>query len=191
MYCNLTKKFYLQFWNAQKAKNIFMTIFIVHWPCLLTTKLSCLQKNNWGLAIFQWLVIMLSSGRQLWKLDVTKLKNRANVRISNESIFESVLGSSFNNNLTIFNGTNNMWIKGTPTSDGYFTLTNHGKSFLGPQSKSVGFLNEYYMANYASGSLLTAVDHLTLEGKQYFCLVFTIKFLNQKFLWIVSAAFTT
>ena len=27
-----------------------MAVFIVHWPCLLTTKLSCLQKNKWGQA---------------------------------------------------------------------------------------------------------------------------------------------
>ena len=25
-----------------------MAIFIVHWPCLSTTKLGCLQKNKWG-----------------------------------------------------------------------------------------------------------------------------------------------
>ena len=25
-----------------------MAIFIVLWPCLFTTKLSCLQKNKWG-----------------------------------------------------------------------------------------------------------------------------------------------
>ena len=32
----------------RKAKNIFMAIFVVHWSYLLTTKLSCLQKNNFG-----------------------------------------------------------------------------------------------------------------------------------------------
>ena len=34
--------------NFQQAKNIFMVIFVVLWPYLLTTKLSCLQKNNFG-----------------------------------------------------------------------------------------------------------------------------------------------
>ena len=32
----------------QKAKNIFMALFIVFWPYLLITKLRCLQKNNFG-----------------------------------------------------------------------------------------------------------------------------------------------
>ena len=36
----------LQFWNDWKAKNISMAVFVVFWPYLLTTKLSCLQKNN-------------------------------------------------------------------------------------------------------------------------------------------------
>ena len=31
-----------------KAKNIFMAIFVVVWPYLLTTKLRCSQKNNIG-----------------------------------------------------------------------------------------------------------------------------------------------
>ena len=31
-----------------KAKNISMALFIVLWPCLLTTKLSCLQTNYFG-----------------------------------------------------------------------------------------------------------------------------------------------
>ena len=30
----------------QKAKHIPMVVFKVHWPCLVATKLSCLQKNN-------------------------------------------------------------------------------------------------------------------------------------------------
>ena len=34
--------------KRRKAKNIFMAIFIVLWPYLLTTKLRCLQKNNIG-----------------------------------------------------------------------------------------------------------------------------------------------
>ena len=34
--------------NIKKAKNIFMAVFMVFWPCLLTAKLSCLQKNNFG-----------------------------------------------------------------------------------------------------------------------------------------------
>ena len=31
-----------------KAENGLITIFKVYWPCLLTTKLSCLQKNQSG-----------------------------------------------------------------------------------------------------------------------------------------------
>ena len=31
-----------------KAKNILMAVFVVLWPYLLTTKLSYLQKNNFG-----------------------------------------------------------------------------------------------------------------------------------------------
>ena len=31
-----------------KQPNIFMAVFIVHWPCLLTIKLSCLQKYKLG-----------------------------------------------------------------------------------------------------------------------------------------------
>ena len=33
---------------TERPKNIFMDIFIVLWPYLLTTKLSCLQKNKSG-----------------------------------------------------------------------------------------------------------------------------------------------
>ena len=40
--------FNLQFWNDRKAKNIFMDVFVVLWPYLFTTKLSCLKKNNFG-----------------------------------------------------------------------------------------------------------------------------------------------
>ena len=40
--------FNLQFWSEQKANNIFMGIFVVLWSYLLTTKLSFLQKNNFG-----------------------------------------------------------------------------------------------------------------------------------------------
>ena len=38
--------FDLGFWSNQKAKNIFMAVFIVLWSYLLTTKLRCLQNNN-------------------------------------------------------------------------------------------------------------------------------------------------
>ena len=34
--------------KQQKAKNIFMDIFVLLWPYLLTPKLSCLQKDNFG-----------------------------------------------------------------------------------------------------------------------------------------------
>ena len=46
--CENCAVFDLQFQNDRKAKNIFMAIFIVLWPYLLTTKLRCLQKNNIG-----------------------------------------------------------------------------------------------------------------------------------------------
>ena len=38
--------FDLQFYR--KDKNIFMAVFIVLRSCLFATKLSCLQKNNFG-----------------------------------------------------------------------------------------------------------------------------------------------
>ena len=40
--------FDFQFQNDQKAKNIFVAIFIVLWSYLVTTKLRSLQKNNIG-----------------------------------------------------------------------------------------------------------------------------------------------
>ena len=105
---------------------------------------------------------MFSSGHQVWKLDGKLLKNRAEYTISPYKwYFEPGIDSSvyIRNNLStvlsmnsdgtvsvndfkVVNYTNQMWILGKLTKDNYLTI-----------------------GNMASGKLLTAIDHLVLEGK--------------------------
>ena len=105
---------------------------------------------------------MFSSGHQVWKLEGKILKNRADFTISRYKwYFEPATDSSIYicnnqntllsvnpdgtvcvNDFKVVNVTNQMWIHGKLTNDNYFTI-----------------------GNVASGKLLTAIDHLVVEGK--------------------------
>ena len=58
-----------------------MAIFIVLWSCLLTTKLSCLQKNNFGHTIHH-------TGQKFFKVAIEYCK----VASSNTSCLEAHAG---------------------------------------------------------------------------------------------------
>ena len=71
--------------NDGNAKNIFMVIFIVLWPYLLTTKLRCLQKNNIGhtrsrviLCPYVILFVKITQNYDLINLCMTGYHNGAN-----------------------------------------------------------------------------------------------------------------
>ena len=70
--------FDLQFYNKWKAKTIFITVFKLHWPCWLTTKLSCLQKNQSGQTKLAYILLTI-----LWK--GCRMNVKVNVSDSNFS----------------------------------------------------------------------------------------------------------